>query len=754
MSRGRPLSLLLLAAAALAWPSGAGAPPGPRPASAQSLVQAQTARLPTDWASTDTPQPDTPRTEMPRTDTPQSDPPSTAPDLGASFAELGRFGGRATAVAIDRGLAFAGLGRQLAVFDVSRPGEWTPLGASATLPGTVRAIELSGHYAYAGIWDPPSLVSLDVADPARPRVLATLALSRGRIFDLALAGDYLYAALGSRLAIVDLHDPARPMLAREQPDGVVTVDVDRDRLYATSGFFSNVGLVMSLADPGQPITTADFQVEGSIMGMSVIGTHAYVLDISHDDGSTPMLDIFDLRDPGQPVPVGRQRLAGVDDATLRPAAVPGHLYVIASGRRFDAPDRPVAIIDLDLADPAAPLVARRFELPGELLSAVAIRDGRAYLALGAGGLAAVDLGRPGDGRFTGRFLLPEPARGYAARGGLAYAATRTGVMIIDLRDPSRPRLLGAYASPADDEVTALALAGNRVHLAYRAGEGPGAARRPGLAVIDVADPRRPDRLGFFETPFAATAVAVGPDHQAYLVAGPGLRVIDAANPARPREVAAVRTVSVPRQVAVQADRLYLSYDTPSTAALEILDVHDPADPSRLSLTRLTDQGGGRAGELALGQDIAYLVLEGRELLVGIDVSDPRAPRVVSEFPLSSFGRTGLTQHGRYAYLAFFNAEFHSVLQQNFTLGRVGMEVLDLASGAPRFVWGTESFGSPLFVDGIGLAEGPDGELITLRPLGPPGVFLPLALNLAEAVPTPTAERGDPATPRPDRMPGR
>ena len=86
--------------------------------------------------------------------------------------------------------------------------------------------------------------------------------------------------------------------------------------------------------------------------------------------------------------------------------------------------------------------------------------------------------------------------------GLAYVASRSGVQILDVRDPASPKEVGVVELPG--EPVAITLDGNHAYVAVW-----GASAVTGsLAVLDIADPGAAHVVGNFALPSAPFDVTV------------------------------------------------------------------------------------------------------------------------------------------------------------------------------------------------------------------------------------------------------
>lgn len=207
-----------------------------------------------------------------------------------------------------------------------------------------------------------------------------------------------------------------------------------------------------------------------------------------------------------------------------------------------------------------------------------------------------------------------------------------------------------------------------------------AARDSGLVVIDIADPSRPRNAARAATPAAALDVAAAGGFAFVAVGDSGLVVIDVADPALPRIVGRVRTTSPAVQVAVDGRYLYAGESKPGTEdhALEVIDLSNPSSPTLLGIVDVESMG-----DLAVADGRACVAGIGLSIYGGwcslqiIDTTDPWHPRVAggTELPNSPFslGFGGIALSGSHVYVAD---------------GYYGLQVVDVAmtsAGGPRIV---------------------------------------------------------------------
>jgi len=226
------------------------------------------------------------------------------------------------------------------------------------------------------------------------------------------------------------------------------------------------------------------------------------------------------------------------------------------------------------------------------------------------------------------------------RGGYAYVGQAGRLVIVDVSDPARPRVVGK-STPLGYEVRQIELAGEYAHLAVVADTG---LKNGGIRVLRISDPANPVDVGFYPVPENRSPRLVLMGSHGYVTAGTisrGWDLIDFSDPANPKEVA--KSV-LPDGLAVHADRYVYVYG-PRPTGLKVFDGSDPANPDLVGT--LDDPSPGKT--LSLLGTTLYLMSDDKRLQA-IDVSDPMAPRVASETSYQCTAAAHVAISGGRAYL--------------------------------------------------------------------------------------------------------
>jgi hypothetical protein len=192
-------------------------------------------------------------------------------------------------------------------------------------------------------------------------------------------------------------------------------------------------------------------------------------------------------------------------------------------------------------------------------------------------------------------------------GDVAYLASTVGVVVADIKDPSKPRYLGGLLLP--DSVNALALLDRQRLLVAN---GPS-----GLSVVDVADPARPKRTAVLRLAGAAIAVDAAGTTAVVALGTLGVQVLELKD--HPRAGDRRDTPGYARDVRLAGDVVYVA---DGDAGVQILRLKQG------KLAPLSAVGcQGHVFNLALQGKMLYAAAGHAGLLL-IDVTRPEAPRVL------------------------------------------------------------------------------------------------------------------------------
>jgi len=279
---------------------------------------------------------------------------------------------------------------------------------------------------------------------------------------------------------------------------------------------------------------------------------------------------------------------------------------------------------------------------------VYVQDGYAYLADGDSGLQIVDIADPAKPKIIGSVNTPDYAYGVYVKGNYAYVADRdSGLQIIDIADPAKAMIVasvGSFSYAKD-----VFVSGN---YAY-------AATFSGLQIVDVADPANPavvakvDRLRSTEGIYVQGnyAYVSGNKFKVPLYDYPdptltsSLQIINIADPVNPSVVASVDVPYETTGIYVQGN---YAYAAAGASGLQIIDIADPASPAVAATVDIPGYDAYRAYEVYVQDSFAYVATASGLRI--IDIANHTKPKTVGS--VDALGKTrDVFVQGNYAYAA-------------------------------------------------------------------------------------------------------
>jgi hypothetical protein len=457
--------------------------------------------------------------------------------------------------------------------DISNPAE-PRLAGELRLTGTLGDVELSGGYAYMASGG-TGLRVVDARDPARAGQATVFKLAGGHrasVDDVSVVGDRAYVVGlengDAVLRVLDVADPAQPTMV-----GGMGLRVPASRL-AVSGSHAFVvvpeeGLYVVDISASNPRHVRTVPAAGSrYVDVRVVGSTAYV---STAQAGAFGLAIVDATDPQAPVEV----------ASISTPARPSDLDAEDGAVYLSGADGALRVVDA--SEPRAPRLAATVNVPAQP-SDVAFASGHAYVADEDG----LWLFAPADGpqpRGVGLYNPGWTPRAIASRGSLLYVtAGPSGLFVLDTATPRAPQVLGQLAPPSSSvSYGPIALAGDLAYVLSAAGQSM--APFASLHIIDISDPTQPRLTNQFATSLRTdpNQMVVRGDYVMLAAGGAGLGIIDVVNPAEPFEIGYLGLRGSVRSVSVLGDNAYASAG-PVLRVVSLVDERRPEPVGELALS--------------------------------------------------------------------------------------------------------------------------------------------------------------------------
>lgn len=343
-----------------------------------------------------------------------------------SLALAARMGGRVSAVASTGDALLVGIGTRIAPYRLGPDGGPAPSGPELALPSMVSRLTVVGERAYVVGSFPAALYVLDVGVPADPIFVGAVPVP-GEAIDFLAAGDRHVLCTATEVRVVE---PAAGVELRTM--GTLRLDGATIRRCALAG---TGGLLVASEEWRATGLPTEWRV--SVVDLRVPERPMLVGDLAPEPG-------------GSVVAVGA-------DATSA--------FVLSNGGPWSMELDVVAAYSLqrvDLGDPARPRMTTvdAFGVPNGRSGSVAAAGGLVYVATPS----AFRIYRVGSVGPVGSVTQSTPSHDLALLGSRAVVAGE-GLTVVDVGDPARPSVEGAYSvvgevvalAPYRDRVLALTL---------------------------------------------------------------------------------------------------------------------------------------------------------------------------------------------------------------------------------------------------------------------------------------------------------
>ena len=288
----------------------------------------------------------------------------------------------------------------------------------------------------------------------QPVALSSIAIP-GYANNVDVNGNYAYVASGSTgLQVVDVSNPSAPVIvgAVDTPGNANDVRVVGNTVYIADGA---AGLqIVDVTNPRAPAILGALDTPGEANDVFVVGTLAYVAD------GTSGLQIISVANPRAPLLVRTVDTPG----TAQGVAVSGGIAVIAD----DSPAAGLRVVDV--SNPSAAQLVGNVALDGQPID-VDLAGTHAYVADYTGGMKVVDVFQPTAPGVIGGLPGTQPdgfvPRDVQVAGQFAIFAEQlfanAVAPIVDITDPTTPRLRGVIDFGQDYAGTGVAVSGPYVY---------------------------------------------------------------------------------------------------------------------------------------------------------------------------------------------------------------------------------------------------------------------------------------------------
>lgn len=219
---------------------------------------------------------------------------------------------------------------------------------------------------------------------------------------------------------------------------------------------------------------------------------------------------------------------------------------------------------VNISNPAAPVQIGSLTAPGYCYGVVK-QGNYVYLGSPDTGVRIVNVSNPGSPQLVGTHAPTGClVNGVAVNANYVYASDFiAGVRIIDASNAGMPQPRGVLDLPG--QLVSCRRVGNLLYIGAMGG---------GLRIVDCTIPDSLYEVGFFDTPSAATDIAIENDI-AYVADNSSLRIIDVSLPSAPFELGRVLTPNSYQFLAVANGFAFVA---DNILGLRVFDCRDPENP--------------------------------------------------------------------------------------------------------------------------------------------------------------------------------
>lgn len=375
---------------------------------------------------------------------------------------------------------------------------------------------ICGKFAYiAGAF---GLQVIDLTNPIAPITRGSLSLGDGLSQVSITTNIACVAASSSGLLVVDVSDPDTPKLLSTLATGEYCFKVSQNNLVAYASDTRSGLVVVSLSDPKVPeLASSQETVVNTSVSIKVAGGRAVVLD------SQRGIQIVDVTDPETP------KLLGNGPRTLTPAADLCIKDRWAFVSEADGTSGGVEVFDI--SNPTAPVRVGSIGLPWSY--GLDVYGDHLFVANHFNGASVLDIRNPRNPIRVGSISpqLGVAWRGTKAVGNMLYLTGSYGIAVYDVSDPFTPKLVSRPLSGI--EAGGIAVTGTHVYVSCNTGFPEGAK----LMIYDVSTPSAPQLVGSVTTDWRMGYLVVDGNY-AFVISmntsvNPGIAIVDVRSPSKP-----------------------------------------------------------------------------------------------------------------------------------------------------------------------------------------------------------------------------
>jgi len=446
----------------------------------------------------------------------------------------------------------------------------------------------------------------------------------------------------------------------------------------------NNGLwVVDVSDPENPFKTGAYVPESSsaeVNGVFVEGDRAWVA------GGVDGLFNLDVTDPASPIVLSQSRLPGGFGLSYA-------VDVVASGNYAYVADLYTGIHIVDVTDPAKPDYKKGIALPGA--HDLAIQGNYLYTTMEGNGMAITDITTPTTPTVDSLFNADGTETAVRMAGELAYIGySKEGLRVVDVSDPKNPAHNAAWAYTGSG-CSSIGLGIDTETLFLTSDQ-------TGLEKINISDPAAMERAASYDTPADAVAVdisgnyaVVADDNAGIAPESEGIRIIEISPFNEAVQLYLKGFCATPGNATDVVISGELAFVADGEAGLQIIDMADKTAPSIIGSC---DTPGFASGVFVSGS--YAFIADGEMGMAVVDITNRTAPVMTASLDTPGVA-VKVAATGNYAFIAD---------------GDAGLQIVDVTNKtAPVIIKNLDTPGmaSGLFVSGntVFIADGEKGMAV-------------------------------------------
>jgi hypothetical protein len=328
-------------------------------------------------------------------------------------------------VVLSGALAHVATGDGLVTLDMSTL-EFAPVAYTLHVP--LGAVAVGANDGFAFVSNGSNLL----VAPAHPLVRPPAASVEGQAYAVVTAGPLAYVAGTSTFTIVDVSTPQEPSVRAQirmfATWEVLAVDAQVAYLSARNGGLAIVDVV----DPDNPVLRTQLGQEFHGSAIDAVGSTLYLAQSNR-------VIVADVDPTSEPAVLGRW-------------TGPSYIQDLCARESFVYAVGGTSLWKIDVSDATMPRTAEMLSFAFSDTYGIALDGQFAYVTLGGGGLAVVRLSP--SLQVVGRLQTANIAEDIGVRDGMAYVGADNEMMIIDVRDPTRPHFIGQAEGSRIEDIAA------------------------------------------------------------------------------------------------------------------------------------------------------------------------------------------------------------------------------------------------------------------------------------------------------------